>query len=303
MPAPTFRMADGAYRRHTQVPPYEHGRTAPHGLGGGYVISSDTVRHKAAVHHPLTGWGRRPSCSPHPRTNPPTTRRAGPACPAAPYRVALTGVWGRNRNHFVGRGILDASMAHSIRGRQGCRPLHSGWLMVRTGGTHRCRPTNTDELPRMVRGAGKSSDTVRHKAAVHHPLTGWGRRPSALPGIAPSADGALGRLGYFARCGGRPNALPLETAIWATRRRLARGVGEEFCVRARPSFAAILDVWQEAGPQLWRKRPGDTRRHTGGKLPHRKKSSKTFIFLRSNEKTDALPEQRVLIHTIYCILE
>ena len=42
----------------------------------------------------------------------------------------------------------------------------------------------------MVRGAGKSSDTVRHKAAVHHPLTGWGRRPSALPGIAPSADGA-----------------------------------------------------------------------------------------------------------------
>ena len=63
---------------------------------------------------------------------------------------------------------------------------------------------------------------------------------------------------------------PLETAIWATRRRLARGVGEEFCVRARPSFAAILDVWQEAGPQLWRKRPGDTRRHTGGKLPYRK---------------------------------
>ena len=48
-----------------------------------------------------------------------------------------------------------------------------------------------------------SSKPVRHKATVHHPLTGWGRRPSALPGIAPSADGALGRLGYFARCGGR----------------------------------------------------------------------------------------------------
>ncbi len=41
------------------------------------------------------------------------------------------------------------------------------------------------------------------KAAVRHPLTGWGRRPSALPGIAPSADGALGRLGCFAGCGQR----------------------------------------------------------------------------------------------------
>ena len=72
---------------------------------------------------------------------------------------------------------------------------------------------------------------------------------------------------------------PLDSAIWATRRRLARGVGEEFCVRARRSFAAILDVWQEAGPQLWRKRPSDTCRHTGGKLPHRKKLSKTFNFV------------------------
>ena len=43
----------GTARRHTQVPPYEHGRTAPRGLRAG--TSSDTVRHKAAVHHPL--WG------------------------------------------------------------------------------------------------------------------------------------------------------------------------------------------------------------------------------------------------------
>ena len=109
------------------------------------------------------------------------------------------------------------------------------------------------------------------------------------PGIAPSADGALGRWGvsrrarrgYFARCGGRPEALPLDSAIWATRCRLARGVGEEFCVRARRSFAAILDVWQEAGPQLWRKRPGDTRRHTGGKLPHRKNRVKLLFFYKN----------------------
>ena len=97
----------------------------------------------------------------------------------------------------------------------------------------------------------------------------WGRQR-----VSPAAAG-----GCFAPCEARPKALPLETAIWATRRRLARGVGEEFCVRARRSFAAILDVWQEAAPQLWRKRPGDARRHTGGKLPYRKKSSKTFICL------------------------
>ena len=40
-------------RRHTPVPPYKRGRTAPLRLGAG--TSSDTVQHKAAVHHPR--WG------------------------------------------------------------------------------------------------------------------------------------------------------------------------------------------------------------------------------------------------------
>ena len=44
-------------------------------------------------------------------------------CAAAPYRVALASAWGQIRNRFVGRGILDASRAQSVRGRQGCRPL------------------------------------------------------------------------------------------------------------------------------------------------------------------------------------
>ena len=36
------------------------------------------------------------------------------------------------------------------------------------------------------------------------PATGWGRRPYGFAvGVAPSADGALERLGDFARCGGR----------------------------------------------------------------------------------------------------
>ena len=45
------------------------------------------------------------------------------------------------------------------------------------------------------------------------PAMGWGRRLSALPGVAPSADGAFGRFRDFARCDGRPEALPLDSAI------------------------------------------------------------------------------------------
>ena len=147
------------------------------------------------------------------------------------------------------------------------------------GGTHRSGPTNRDGLPRMVCGAGTLSDTVRYKAAVHHPLTGWGRRPSALPGVAPSADGALGRLGISPAAAGDQRRCFWTPRFWAARRPLAKVVGEEFCVRPRCGFAGILDVWQEATPQAWRKRPGEHRRHTGGGQPHKKKSSKTFNFL------------------------
>ena len=177
MPAPTFWMVGGAYRRrHTQVPPYKHGRTAPFCWGAG--TSSDTVRHKAAVPTPHGVVGGGFSVSPEPRTNYRPTRRAGPMCPAAPYRVALTGAWGRMRNRFVGRGILDASMAHSIRGRQGCRPLRFGWSVVRTGGgTHRCRPTNMDGLPRFA--GGRDGGLAAYAAR-----------------IAPSADGALDDRGF-----------------------------------------------------------------------------------------------------------
>ena len=62
---------------------------------------------------------------------------------------------------------------------------------VRRGGTRRCRPTSGTVVCSEFGGNGK--------AAVHHPLTGWGRRPSALPGVAPSADGALGRWGISRR--------------------------------------------------------------------------------------------------------
>ena len=104
----------------------------------------------------------------------------------------------------VGAGILDGPGRNAPWTRQGCRVLRNGSAfapmrrsrnLVRRGGTRRCRPTNMDGLPCFVYGAGTSSNMVRHKAAVHHPLTGWGRRPSASPGGAPSADGALDAQG------------------------------------------------------------------------------------------------------------
>ena len=111
-------------------------------------------------------------------------------------------------------------------------------------------------------------------------ICGWrfGRQ-----GISPAAAG-----GCFAPCAAREfrplrratgGAAPWTPRFWAARRSLARVVGEEFFVRARCGFAAILDVWQETAPRLWRKRPGEHRRHTGGGWPSQKKSSKTFICL------------------------
>ena len=73
---------------------------------------------------PLRGWAAGTIWSAHKyQRTADKGRRAAPVCAAAPYRVALTGAWGRNRNRFVGRGILDTSMTYSVWGRQGCRPL------------------------------------------------------------------------------------------------------------------------------------------------------------------------------------
>ena len=118
-------------------------------------------------------------------------RRAGPMCPAAgTHRKPPNGPICSDR---VGRGLAPAVVPHWVRhifNRPRQRSPHLFTLHY--------------------------SLLLQHKAAVRHPLTGWGRRPSALPGIAPSADGALGRWGvsrrarrgYFARCGGRPGLCP-----------------------------------------------------------------------------------------------
>ena len=89
----------------------------------------------------------------------------------------------------VGAGIPDGPGWGAVWARQGCRVLRRGVQKGR-------RPP---------------------------PAMGWGRRPYGFAvGIAPVATGDLGRWGSsprarrgcFARCGQRPKALPLETAIF-----------------------------------------------------------------------------------------
>ena len=108
---------------------------------------------------------------------------------------------------------------------------------------------------RAVRGAGVSLAAASGSFAR---CDGREFRPLWRAGISPRARGDRGRC-------------PLDPAIWVACRPLARVVGEEFFVRARCGFAAILDVWQEAAPPPWRKRPGEHRRHTGGGQPSQEK--------------------------------
>ena len=119
-----------------------------------------------------------------------------------------------------------------------------------------------------------------HMVPAVHPHRGRRRGPWPLAGDCAICGWRFGRLGDFARCDGRKfravrgatgGAAPWTPRFWATRRPLASVVGEEFFVRARCGFAAILDVWQETAPRLWRKRPGEHRRHTGGGWPSQKK--------------------------------
>ena len=130
------------------------------------------------------------------------------------------------------------------------------------------------------------------------PREGWGRRPCGIRrGDCAICGWRFGTMGEFAPCAAR-GFRPLRRAgisprargdqrrclwtprFWAARRSLARVVGEEFCVRPRCGFAAILDVWQEATPQAWRKRPGEHRRHTDGGRPSQEKNRvKLLTFL------------------------
>ena len=224
--------------------------------------------------HPLVGRGILDAPTLH--------HRPGPSGMPAPTPVVVGSAVQRRdtwvppcRPSLVGRGILDAPRAAPPgRGRQGCRP-----------------PTKvSDRFSHPLTGGGAiAAGTVSGWFPAPRPQAGAGNHgaAAAAPGIPSAAEDGLGRLGSsrrarrgcFAGCGqrvfrpvrGATGALPLDPAIWVACRPLARVVGEEFFVRARCGFAAILDVWQEAAPPPWRKRPGEHRRHTGGGQPSQEK--------------------------------
>ena len=112
------------------------------------------------------------------------------------------------------------------------------------------------------------------------PSTPQGRRrkPWPMAGDCAICGWRWERLGDFAPCAARPKALPLETAIWAVRRPLARVVGERFFVRTRCGFAAIRMYGKKPQRSPGGKDPASTADTRAVDSPHKKKSSKTFIF-------------------------
>ena len=137
----------------------------------------------------------------------------GPMAPAA----APVGVDGGGHLFFLAQGPASLTAPDGIRsGRvKDAASYQLGTHSPQHGG-HRFPNPHGRTAPYGLRGGYVIGRGTRHKAAVHHPLTGCGRRPSALPGIAPSADGASGRWdisrlarrGCFARCDGRPGLCP-----------------------------------------------------------------------------------------------
>ncbi len=137
----------------------------------------------------------------------------GPMAPAA----APVGVDGGGHLFFLAQGPASLTAPDGIRsGRVKDAVSYQLGTHSPRHGDHRFPNPHGRTAPYGLRGGYVIGRGTRHKAAVHHPLTGCGRRPSALPGIAPSADGASGRWGIsrrarrgcFARCDGRPGLCP-----------------------------------------------------------------------------------------------
>ena len=158
---------------------------------------------------------------------------------------------------------------------------------VRRGGTHRCRPTNMDGLPHMVCGAGTSSGTVRHKAAVLHPLWGGdgglrlcrGLRPlrralrddGVFRWLRPAGVSRRARRDRGAAPGPRDFGLP--AARW--QEWSARNFSSEQGVGSQPYWMYGKKPHRSYGG----KGPASTADTRVAGSPVRKKSSKTFIFV------------------------
>ena len=112
----------------------------------------------------------------------------GPMAPAA----APVGVDGGGHLFFLAQGPASLTAPDGIRsGRVKDAVSYQLGTHSPRHGDHRFPNPHGRTAPYGLRGGYVIGRGTRHKAAVHHPLTGCGRRPSALPGIAPSADGAL----------------------------------------------------------------------------------------------------------------
>ena len=148
---------------------------------------------------------------------------------------------------FFSMGQLTAGMSAGVAGPsctvQGCRcSLHWGAIGTLSGGTRRCRPTNTDGLPTWDVGRDLCvppsvqvttmpwcGDSIWPPPST--PQGGGDGGHGHRPGFAPSADGALddrrisrrARRGCFAGCGQRvfrplrraTGALPLDPRIFS----------------------------------------------------------------------------------------
>ena len=130
-------------------------------------------------------------------------RRSRKAAVPTPWRVVDGGLFVRPS---VGRGILDAPTPHPIRGRQGCRPLRRWWSVMRHGGgTRRSRPT-------FIVGSALVFMGQQMTPAVHP--TGAAARAMACGRGLRHLRMALGTTRGFAPCAARPEALPLDSAIF-----------------------------------------------------------------------------------------
>ena len=158
--------------------------------------------------HPVSGWRMAALCRTVPDHEPPTTLN-------------------------VGAGIPDGPGRNAPWTRQGCRVLRTGYAFATMrrstlpGTARRHTQVPPYEYGGISGGLGVcvSSPCCRWMAPAVHPTgpAAGAMGPSwTAPGVAPSADGALGRWGVsrrarrgnFARCDRRPEALPLVSAIF-----------------------------------------------------------------------------------------
>ena len=132
----------------------------------------------------------------------------------------------------VGVGIHDGPGWDVLWTRQGCRVLRNGYAFatMRRSTLPSTARRHTQVPPYEWDGSLFGVQGKRKSRRPHPSRGGDGGFGADAPGIPPSADGALNDRGFravrgagisltaasgsFARCDGRPEALPLDSAIF-----------------------------------------------------------------------------------------